>query len=729
MILTRLADYPQERLEIQDLRAVESSGLNDWHYFLNGFLSNTSLVVKGFEVSNYASAFSTGGLQILLNNVVVFHTEATGKARGFYASAGTEADVSVNLHANVTNYVEADFSLVSGANDERAFNDPTANDGAGAEYTDDVATALFLNIDISVSTTGFTSGKIPLYKVVTNSSGIVTSLEDARRTLFSHVAGGTSPDVNATYNFPNLPNSTYARVNTPTRATSSSDPVPWQGGDKNITSLKQWMDIVMTKLKELSGTTYWTELTTSTVFGSGSANRVTYWANSTSLTSNANFTFDGTTLGMPLALRMNEANTSAAQGVIFNRAADGSMVFTGGSGATNGGNIVGYGGSHATKANYVEFRVGSTVVSTIDNNGTWNFGPSVAGNANYILYGEKSQNATSVVYHNNPNTGASAAMKLSLASNAATLDFSVTSTAGGAAATITSNSGFTGGLTIAQAGNIALKLRTNSVDRFQISGGGVVTIGAAAETQAHVVNGSLALNGGINNTGTDITLLNAYAGTATGTTRAYFKNSTSTRSFEIDGQFSSGTEKLIIQSDTTYIAAFWRNGGIEVGHISGSSNALLQTTSNGLVFNSPTGVIYPNGSSSAGLYSGNQARTLYVRSSSGSPDMPIVVSPDTGSHGLVIIRGRIDSDGTVLEGEGFSCGAGGHIGTGSYTITFTQAFAATPTVLACGAAGSGGPVANVTSISSSGVSVRLNLVSGATVDDPFTFIAIGIRGA
>lgn len=38
---------------------------------------------------------------------------------------------------------------------------------------------------------------------------------------------------------------------------------PFQGADKNIPTLKEWMDAIMSKLRELGGTTYWYDDTSS----------------------------------------------------------------------------------------------------------------------------------------------------------------------------------------------------------------------------------------------------------------------------------------------------------------------------------------------------------------------------------------------------------------------------------------------------------------------------------
>lgn len=61
--------------------------------------------------------------------------------------------------------------------------------------------------------------------------------------------------------------------------------------------------------------------------------------------------------------------TSAQTNGIFSNAADGLQIFGGSTGATAGGQIVVYGSTHATKANFVEIRVGATAKITMDGSG------------------------------------------------------------------------------------------------------------------------------------------------------------------------------------------------------------------------------------------------------------------------------------------------------------------------------------------------------------------------
>jgi hypothetical protein len=77
--------------------------------------------------------------------------------------------------------------------------------------------------------------------------------------MFRLGEGGLNPDPLSRYEFRSLPTADYARNEPGTTMSSALDPNAFQGGDKNIQTLKEWMDVVMTKILELSGTTYWYE--------------------------------------------------------------------------------------------------------------------------------------------------------------------------------------------------------------------------------------------------------------------------------------------------------------------------------------------------------------------------------------------------------------------------------------------------------------------------------------
>jgi hypothetical protein len=257
-VLQRVSFEPNERLDTPDARALEAFALNDWRFFLSGFFSPTSYVLTGFEISNYATIFTVPGFQITLSDVVLFHSQATSQAAGFYVFAGTEQNSVVSLSPSATNFIEATLTDASGTPDVRAFWDESANGGQGGEFTDTINTVINLELQVVSNITGFTSGNIPLYKVVTNSSGIVTSVEDCRNLFFRLGSGGNSPNPNNSFAYPNLPDSAHSRLETPITATSATvSNAPFQGGDKNITNFKQWMDAVMSNIKEIKQTPYW----------------------------------------------------------------------------------------------------------------------------------------------------------------------------------------------------------------------------------------------------------------------------------------------------------------------------------------------------------------------------------------------------------------------------------------------------------------------------------------
>jgi hypothetical protein len=262
MILQRVALYPQMRLDVPDARALEAFGQNDFVYFIKGMLTTKSSIISGFEITNYPNIFTIPGVTISQNNVSLFHPEATTQAAGFYVSSGSESDFRLILSSNnsglTTNYVEADLTTSTGSPDTRAFWDQGANGNKGSEYTDTVDTVINLELAIDVNISGFTPGRIPLYKVITNPDGTVNTLTDCRSMFFRLGTGGTSPDADADFNFPNSPDSAHSRFEpSSTSKSATASNVPFQGGDKNIKTLKQWMDAVMTLIKESNATPYW----------------------------------------------------------------------------------------------------------------------------------------------------------------------------------------------------------------------------------------------------------------------------------------------------------------------------------------------------------------------------------------------------------------------------------------------------------------------------------------
>jgi hypothetical protein len=162
------------------------------------------------------------------------------------------------LILNSVNYVYLTFTTFNTAEDTRAFWDPDANGGVGDEFTQEVNTESVIQVQVNVSTGSFPDNTVPVAIIVMNTTAI-TSIEDARPMMFRLGTGGISPNPANRFAWPAIPSAQYEQLETPIVITSSSQPNPFQGGDKNLTSLKQWMDAVMTQLAGLGGTQYWYE--------------------------------------------------------------------------------------------------------------------------------------------------------------------------------------------------------------------------------------------------------------------------------------------------------------------------------------------------------------------------------------------------------------------------------------------------------------------------------------
>lgn len=258
-VLGRLLVSSAERLDLPDLLSIDSYGAGDWKYFIQGLIGPSKpYILKGFDVIDPQNAIGTQSCSIRVADSVVLYPGST--AGPFYhgLSEGNENALPLvpELRKNAVNYVYLTFSTFNTSVDTRAFWDPDKDGGNGGEFTQDVNTESVLKVEINVSTGSFPANTIPVAKV-TVGAVVITAIQDARDLMYRLGTGGISPDPNSTYNFRSLPTSQYQRNEPPTIMSNPSDPNPFQGADKNILSLKEWMDVVMTKLKELGGTTYW----------------------------------------------------------------------------------------------------------------------------------------------------------------------------------------------------------------------------------------------------------------------------------------------------------------------------------------------------------------------------------------------------------------------------------------------------------------------------------------
>lgn len=259
-VLSRNQYLSGQRIDLPDLLATDSYNKFDLRSILFGMTNQTSYIVRGFEVSGWSGL----NLTIKVADAVVW--SPNNSSTPFWQGQSTDADISVTLQASSTIYLELEFEETTREAVTRGFWDPTgtATNAAGSQFTESVDAQAVQTPVLRQRFGGFTEGAVKV-AVLTTSPTTVTSVKDARELMFSLRRGGSTPD--PFYSYPFATN----RVEPPTITTTStdlgeSDPqsiyynTDLAGqylNDKGIKSFKEWMDAVMTVLKEIKGTPTW----------------------------------------------------------------------------------------------------------------------------------------------------------------------------------------------------------------------------------------------------------------------------------------------------------------------------------------------------------------------------------------------------------------------------------------------------------------------------------------
>ena len=247
-MLNKVKIFSKERLDLPDFQHVLDFTEDELQIWTKNIFAGTSdsYILTGFEPSVVANLDIT----IQIANSALFNTKATGILSGstYVAESGT-ADLALTLSDNTTNYVHAVVNSVGGGADVRVFWDRTANNGEGGEWQQVVNTVDSLGVSLYVSTAGWSidPNKIPLF-YATTAAGIVASMVDYRNLFFRLGRPG-----NPTY-------TDFLTDRTEPNPDKISQATAFTAADKEITSFKQWMDVVMSAIKEIkwgSGTNKW----------------------------------------------------------------------------------------------------------------------------------------------------------------------------------------------------------------------------------------------------------------------------------------------------------------------------------------------------------------------------------------------------------------------------------------------------------------------------------------
>lgn len=257
-VTTRNRYYSQQRLTVPIAKAIESAASADWDSFLRNVMIGTTqpYIVQGFSVNIGSAAFTQTAGNLTLNSANGVILDNTAVESGtLLAVTGSAAEVLNSSNPNIigsfvagsTNYIALNY--IRQANPNSVDTVYIFDKNSNQEVPKQLPIFTTLSYQIVITQNGFGTN-VPIAAVITNPSNIPTSIVDSRYLLFRLGTGGSSPNIFNSYSWP------QGRVEPPTISTSSNQN-PFSGGDKGILNFKNWMDAIMSSLKEIKGTPYW----------------------------------------------------------------------------------------------------------------------------------------------------------------------------------------------------------------------------------------------------------------------------------------------------------------------------------------------------------------------------------------------------------------------------------------------------------------------------------------
>lgn len=268
-VLRRLNLVGQKRVDLPDLRELESAASNDFDDLIKSVITGTSqgYIMRGFEISMAgAIGGAASGLQLIVDPGAVLHVTSSQSGTFYLVPPGTTPK---QLNSATNTIVDGAFAPSAinyiGLEYERFIDDSTSaqanlwNPTTNNESTKNIPRAQILRYRIKISTSSPASNVLPIATVTTDAGNNVVDITDCRPLLFRLGQGGFSP--NPTYTYPWTAHS-EGRSENP--STSSSNSVnPFRGGDKMLGNLKDILNALMTEFQQIKGTPYWYSLNTS----------------------------------------------------------------------------------------------------------------------------------------------------------------------------------------------------------------------------------------------------------------------------------------------------------------------------------------------------------------------------------------------------------------------------------------------------------------------------------
>lgn len=251
---SKILSYSQERLDLPDYQALQDFVAEDLQFLNKNVFADETYILQGFTVSHVVPP--SLNIRIAVANSVVMVNSDDGT---MWVADSSADPIDITVGDGTTTYVWLTLESQTGTNATRTFWDPTANDGVGAEFNQAVDTVGTWTVTEHTSTVGFPAGDDTVIHVcvVTAVAGDITSIVDHRK-LFGRLGRG-GDSIDTTYDFP------FSAGSTEPDSDLKVDAAAFTGGDKQLATLKNWMDAVMTTIKDIKGTTYWTDAAASSL--------------------------------------------------------------------------------------------------------------------------------------------------------------------------------------------------------------------------------------------------------------------------------------------------------------------------------------------------------------------------------------------------------------------------------------------------------------------------------
>lgn len=311
-ILSRSLMRPGQRLDLEDWEVEQSSARTDSKFWHLRMMSDKAYIVKGFVIPE--SFIGQTVAEVVLDSSTLINANHSDDFSWYTAELNAPNIVIPSGAGGLLpgrNFVELTLSEEENTPLQRAFWDPSANSGAGTEFTNEVNTVTDLACGVVVNQSGFNNmdpTKIPLAIIDVDGSFNIKGIQDQRnmfwrlgtpsdpkhnytwgsnteptiRLIFTVAAGtpfiageevtfasGATATVvvggtnNVEVNFPS--NSNYEPGDLVTGGTSGATATlqsyygKFVGADKDIKNLKDMLDALMTEIKLLKGTNTWFE--------------------------------------------------------------------------------------------------------------------------------------------------------------------------------------------------------------------------------------------------------------------------------------------------------------------------------------------------------------------------------------------------------------------------------------------------------------------------------------